>query len=55
LSIVGIDEIDYGYYEGKRVQERLVRSAAVPHTIVRATQFHDQNELGMDSSDSRMP
>lgn len=41
LSIVGIDEIDYGYYDGKRVQERLVRSSAIPHTIVRATQFHE--------------
>jgi uncharacterized protein YbjT (DUF2867 family) len=41
LSIVGLDEIDYGYYDGKRVQERLVRSSAIPHTIVRATQFHE--------------
>jgi uncharacterized protein YbjT (DUF2867 family) len=41
LSIVGIDEIDYGYYDGKRVQERLVRSSAIPHTIVRATQFQE--------------
>ncbi|HEX3196308.1 MAG TPA: NAD(P)H-binding protein [Propionibacteriaceae bacterium] len=41
LSIVGVDEIDYGYYEGKRVQERLVRSAGLPATILRATQFHE--------------
>lgn len=41
LSIVGVDEVDYGYYEGKRVQERLVRESPVPHTILRATQFHE--------------
>ncbi len=41
LSIVGVDDIDYGYYAGKRVQERLVRSAGVAHTILRATQFHE--------------
>jgi uncharacterized protein YbjT (DUF2867 family) len=41
LSIVGLDDIDYGYYEGKRVQERLVQAARVPHTILRATQFHE--------------
>ena len=41
LSIVGVDDIDYGYYQGKQVQERLVRSADVEHTIIRTTQFHE--------------
>lgn len=41
LSIVGIDRVDFGYYEGKRRQEELVRDAAMPHTILRATQFHE--------------
>ncbi|MET9315317.1 NAD(P)H-binding protein [Kribbella sp. NPDC003505] len=41
LSIVGIDEVDYGYYEGKRIQEKLLRDSEVPHTILRATQFHE--------------
>jgi uncharacterized protein YbjT (DUF2867 family) len=39
VSIVGIDRIPIGYYEGKLAAERLV--AEVPHTILRATQFHD--------------
>jgi uncharacterized protein YbjT (DUF2867 family) len=41
LSIVGIDRVDFGYYEGKRRQEQLVRDAEVPFTILRATQFHE--------------
>ncbi len=41
LSIVGTDRIDSGYYRGKRAQERLVLAATTPHTILRATQFHE--------------
>jgi uncharacterized protein YbjT (DUF2867 family) len=39
VSIVGIDRIPLGYYKGKLAAERVV--ADVPHTILRATQFHD--------------
>ncbi len=42
LSIVGIDRRPGpAHYEGKRTQEALVAAGAVPHTIQRATQFHD--------------
>lgn len=41
LSIVGSDEVDFGYYFGKRAQEELVRDGAVPWTVVRATQFFE--------------
>ena len=42
LSIVGVDRIEgNAHYAGKRVQEQLVRSAEVPATIQRATQFHE--------------
>lgn len=41
LSIVGIDDSGYGYYEGKELQEQLVREGPVPWTILRATQFHE--------------
>jgi uncharacterized protein YbjT (DUF2867 family) len=41
LSIVGIDDVDLGYYRGKRVQEQVVRSGPVPWTVLRATQFHE--------------
>jgi len=40
ISIVGIDEIPLGYYEKKRAVERLVSESGMPHTILRATQFH---------------
>ncbi|MFG3321313.1 SDR family oxidoreductase [Streptomyces sp. NPDC048171] len=41
LSIVGSDEVDFGYYFGKRAQEELVRDGGVPWTVVRATQFFE--------------
>lgn len=41
LSIVGIDRVDFGYYEGKRRQEELVRGGPLAHTILRTTQFHE--------------
>lgn len=41
ISIVGVDQIPFAYYEDKFACERLVEASAVPHTILRATQFHD--------------
>ena len=42
LSVVGADRIpDSGYMRAKVVQEALIRSAKVPYTIVRATQFFE--------------
>jgi uncharacterized protein YbjT (DUF2867 family) len=41
MSIVGVDRIPLRYYRGKLESERLVAQAGVPHTILRATQFHD--------------
>ncbi|WP_211435437.1 SDR family oxidoreductase [Trujillonella endophytica] len=40
VSIVGIDAIPLGYYRDKVEIERLVTESEVPHTILRATQFH---------------
>lgn len=40
ISIVGIDDHPYPYYRAKAEMERIVRSASVPWTILRATQFH---------------
>jgi len=40
VSIVGIDDIPYSYYQHKLAAERAVESSDVPGTIVRATQFH---------------
>jgi uncharacterized protein YbjT (DUF2867 family) len=39
LSIVGIDRTDNGYFRAKLAQEKLITTAGVPYTIVRATQF----------------
>ena len=40
ISIVGIEHIPLGYYRDKVEIERLVSTSGVPHTILRATQFH---------------
>ncbi len=40
ISIVGIDDIPLGYYRGKIEIERALVDSGVPHTILRATQFH---------------
>ncbi|TFV86684.1 NAD-dependent epimerase/dehydratase family protein [Blastococcus sp. CT_GayMR20] len=41
ISIVGIEHIPLGYYRDKVEVERLVAESGVPHTVLRATQFHD--------------
>jgi uncharacterized protein YbjT (DUF2867 family) len=41
LSIVGIDRVPSGYYQGKRTQEQLVAAGSTPWTILRATEFHE--------------
>jgi uncharacterized protein YbjT (DUF2867 family) len=41
LSIVGIDDVDTGYYAGKRRQEALALAGGVPASVLRATQFHE--------------
>lgn len=40
ISIVGIEDIPLGYYRGKVEIERALEASGVPHTILRATQFH---------------
>ncbi|GGQ80299.1 SDR family oxidoreductase [Couchioplanes azureus] len=41
LSIVGIDRVKSGYYQGKLCQEAVARAGAVPWSVLRATQFHE--------------
>lgn len=42
LSIVGCDGLpDSGYMRAKVAQERIITDSGLPHTIVRATQFHE--------------
>ena len=40
ISIVGIEDIPLGYYKGKVEIERMLQGSGLPHTILRATQFH---------------
>jgi len=41
MSIVGVDRIPFGYYREKLAIEELIAASGIPHTILRATQFHD--------------
>jgi uncharacterized protein YbjT (DUF2867 family) len=40
ISIAGIEDIPYSYYEHKLTAERAVEASDVPSTVLRATQFH---------------
>jgi uncharacterized protein YbjT (DUF2867 family) len=51
LSIVGVDRVpELGYYRAKVAQEKLIKSATVPYTIVRATQFFEFIPMLTDSN-----
>ena len=39
-SSIPLDRIPYGYYHAKYAAEQVVEAAAVPYTVLRATQFH---------------
>lgn len=41
VSIVGIDDNPFPYYEAKRRAERLIEESGIPYTVLRATQFHE--------------
>jgi uncharacterized protein YbjT (DUF2867 family) len=41
VSIVGVDQVPYGYYQVKLEVERLTEQSGLPWTLLRATQFHD--------------
>jgi uncharacterized protein YbjT (DUF2867 family) len=41
LSIIGINRVPYGYYQGKLRQEEVLRESPVPVSILRAAQFHE--------------
>jgi uncharacterized protein YbjT (DUF2867 family) len=41
ISIVGVDQVPFGYYRAKLATERLIEDSGVPWTVLRTTQFHD--------------
>jgi uncharacterized protein YbjT (DUF2867 family) len=54
ISIVGIDDIPFGYYRSKLAAEQVIAASGVPHTILRATQFHALIE-GIFTATRRLP
>ncbi|MGX1884949.1 SDR family oxidoreductase [Streptomyces sp. NPDC055287] len=48
LSIVGIDRVGHGYYQGKLRQEDVLKNGRAPWTVLRATQFHEFAEQILD-------
>jgi uncharacterized protein YbjT (DUF2867 family) len=41
LSIIGLDRVPYGYYQGKLRQEQVLAQSPVPVSVLRAAQFHE--------------
>lgn len=41
ISIVGVDQIPFFFYQAKFEAEQVFERSGVPYTILRATQFHD--------------
>lgn len=54
ISIVGCNEVPLPYYKQKHATERLIISSGVPHTILRATQFHSLLRKMFDNA-SKLP
>jgi uncharacterized protein YbjT (DUF2867 family) len=60
LSVVGTERLqDSGYFRAKLAQEKLIETAPIPFTLVRATQFFEFlrgiAESGSDGSQVRLP
>ncbi|WP_328465298.1 SDR family oxidoreductase [Streptomyces sp. NBC_00448] len=41
ISIVGVDQVQFGYYRSKLAVERLIEESGLGWTVLRTTQFHD--------------
>lgn len=54
LSVIGIDRVPYGYYQGKLHQEKVLASSRVPVTILRSAQFHEFADQYVDRSGGRI-
>jgi uncharacterized protein YbjT (DUF2867 family) len=49
VSIVGIDQIPWGYFRTKLAAERLVEESELGWSILRATQFHDLYDTALSA------
>lgn len=54
ISIVGIEQVPYGYYRAKLRQEAVIESGPTPWSLLRATQFHELVDQ-MITAASRLP
>ncbi|GAA0576131.1 SDR family oxidoreductase [Streptomyces crystallinus] len=41
ISIVGVEDVPFGYFKAKLASERVVTGSPVPWTLLRVTQFYD--------------
>ncbi|MEU4349318.1 NAD(P)H-binding protein [Streptomyces sp. NPDC023838] len=41
ISIVGVEDVSFGYFKSKLESERVVTESGVPWTLLRVTQFYD--------------
>jgi uncharacterized protein YbjT (DUF2867 family) len=41
VSIIGVDRVEWGYYQAKLNQEKVALAGPVPATVLRAAQFHE--------------
>lgn len=54
VSIVGVEDLSFGYFASKLAAERVVTDSGLPWTILRATQFYDLILKGARSA-ARLP
>ena len=55
LSVVGTERLqDSGYFRAKMAQEKLIKTSAIPHTILRSTQFFEfMGRIAQSSADGQ--
>ncbi|MGP9018094.1 SDR family oxidoreductase [Streptomyces sp. BR1] len=41
ISIVGVDDVTFGYFKSKLESEQVIKESGVPWTMLRVTQFYD--------------
>jgi uncharacterized protein YbjT (DUF2867 family) len=49
VSIVGVDQIPFSYYQSKFQAEKIIQNSGIPYSILRATQFHPFVEVMVQS------
>ncbi len=50
ISIVGVDQSDYPYYQAKYEVEKMIIASGLPYSVLRATQFPDGSEQAQNAT-----